>query len=528
MKKLSSLGLLFLLILFLSGVSGAAFAAETPQYGGTLHLSNDADWDTLDPAYASGFDAGEMAVKFYDGLVRFDFSSNEIVADLAESWEVKNNNQNFIFHLRKGVKFHNGAEFTAQDVKYTFERLYDPEVASPGTWVYPMIKGTDAKLAGEAADLAGVKVIDDYTIEFDLSEPFGLFLTHLTLPYGLIVNQSAVEEYGADFSQHPVGTGPFKFVEWEHDNKLVMKANQDYWAGRPYVDQVVYRVIPQPLTDIAEFEADNLDRTVVPEEERERWLNDPEWSDDITTIADLSTYYLALNSDFEPLDNPQVREAINYAIDSKTITDSLFPYYVAANDAIPEGMPGGSDLPIKADPEKAKQLLAEAGYPDGFDLDIWVSDSSTSVRVGGVLQALLGRVGIQVNLIKNDWSVFYNTVKNGNAPAYYLSWWADYADPYNFLNALYTTDRIPFKNQEINSLLKEMSVTTDTAERIKLSQQIIKLADQVGDPYIYLYHTSTSYVKHPWVKGDLYHQMYTADKLLTWWIDQDLKAESTN
>jgi peptide/nickel transport system substrate-binding protein/oligopeptide transport system substrate-binding protein len=522
MIKAKFLAIFFLLVILLSS---PVLMAEEAEYGGTLYLSNDTDWDTLDPAYASGFDAGEMAVKFYDGLVRFDFYSNKVVPALAESWEVSDNNQVFTFNLRSGVKFHDGREFTAQDVKYTFDRLYNPEVASPGTWVFPMIKGTEAALAGESDGLSGVSVVDDYTVRFELDKPFGLFLTHLTLPYALIVNEDLAAEYGEDFSQHPVGTGPFKFVEWEHDNQLVMEANEDYWEGRPYVDQVVYRVIPQPLTDIAEFEAGNLDRTVIPNEERERWINNEDWTDYITTIADLSTYYLALNSDFEPLDKPEVREAIDYAINSEAITHSLFPHYVAANDAIPEGMPGGTDIEIKGDTERAKELLAEAGYPDGFDLDIWVSDSSTSVRIGGVIQALLGRVGIRVNLIKNDWSVFYNTVKNGNAPAYYLSWWADYADPYNFLNALYTTDRIPFNNEEINSILEEMVVTTDSEERIELSKEIIRIAEEVGDPYIYLYHTSTSYVKQPWIKGDLYHQMYSADKLLTWWIDQDVKAE---
>ncbi len=524
MRRVKILGILVLVALF--AVSSFVMAEE-PQYGGTLRLSNNTDWDTLDPAYASGFDAGAMAVKFYDGLVRFDYHSNEVVPALAESWDVEDNNTVFTFHLRKGVKFHDGTEFTAHDVKYTFDRLYDSEVASPGTWVYPMIKGTDAALDGENDGLEGVQVIDDYTVQFELDEPFGLFLTHLTLPYGLIVNENIIEEYGENFNQHPVGTGPFKFVEWEHDDRIVMEANEDYFAGRPYVDKVVYRVIPQPLTDIAEFEAGNLDLTTVPTEERERWLNDPEWEDYIHTMAELSTYYLALNDDFEPLDNPKVRKAIDYAIDSEMVTESLFPHYVAANDAIPNGMPGGVDIEMKADVERAKELLAEAGYPDGFDLELWVSDGTNSVRVGGVLQALLGRIGINVDLIKNDWSVFYSTVKNGNAPSYYLSWWADYADPYNFLSALYTSDRIGFDNNTINNMLDKMAATTNQEERIRLSQEIIKMADQIGDPYVYLYHTASSSIKQPWIKDEIHHQMYNADKLVTWWIDQDVKEEQT-
>lgn len=504
-------------------------AAEEPQYGGTLRLSNNTDWDTLDPAYCSGFDAGAMAVKIFDGLVRFDYYSTNVVPNLAKSWDVENNSKTFIFHLRKGVKFHDGTEFTAEDVKYSFDRLYDPKTASPGTWVFDMIKGTEAALDGETEGLEGVQVVDDYTVKFELEKPFGLFLTHLTLPYGLIVPQESVEKYGDNFSQNPVGTGPWEFVEWEHDDRLVLEANEDYWEGRPYLDKVVYRVIPEPLTDIAEFEAGNLDLTTVPLEERERWMNDPEWEPYIHTMAELSTYYLALNQDFEPLDNPKVREAIDYALNSENVTQSLFPHYVTANDPIPKGMPGGTNLAIKSDVEKAKSLLEEAGYPDGFDLELWVSDGTNSVRLGGVLQALLRRVGIDVELIKNDWSVFYSTVKNGNAPSYYLSWWADYADPYNFLKALYTSEgsRINYSNEQVDEMLKEMAATTSVEERNNLSQELIKYIEENGDPYVHLYHTSSSSIKQPWINGEIYHQMYDADKLVTWWIDQDIKEEHT-
>ena len=515
-----------LTLLFVLSIGIVSTAAEEPQYGGTLYLENDEDWDTIDPAYCSGFDAGEMAVKIFDGLIRFDYYSNELVPDLAESWEVGNDSRTFIFKLRKGVKFHNGRELKAEDVKYTFDRLYDPETASPGTWVYDMIVGTDESLDGKSDGLKGVTVVDEYTVRFDLKYPFGLFLTHLTLPYGLIVPQEEVEKWGDQFSQHPVGTGPWKFVEWKHDDKLVLQANEDYWEGRPYLDRVVYRVIPQKLTRIAEFEAGTLDYTTVPQEEISRWKSDSEWEPYLHSMAELSTYFLALNDNFEPLDNPLVKKAITLAIDNKQITESIFPEYVPADDAIPEGMPGGSDESGFAyDPEKARKLLAEAGYPDGFDMEIWVSTGENSVRIGGVLQALLKRVGINVTLVKNDWSVFFSTVRNGNAPAYYLSWWADYADPYNFLDALYASEgsRINYKNDEIDKMLTEMARTTSVADRVNISKDIIDEARKNGDPYVWLYHTSATTIKQPWIKGELHHQMYDADKLLTWWIDQELK-----
>ncbi len=525
-SRVLMLTMVFVLILGMS-----ALAAGEPQYGGTLYLDNNTDWDTIDPAYCSGFDAGAMAVKIFDGLVRFDYHSNDVVADLAESWEVKNDNKTFIFHLRKGVRFHNGRELKAQDVKYSFDRLYNPETASPGTWVYDMIVGTDDALDGKTEGLEGVQVVDDYTVRFDLDYSFGLFLTHLTLPYGLVVPQEEVEKWGDQFSQHPVGTGPWKFVEWQHDDRLVLEANEDYWEGRPYLDRVVYRVIPKELTLVAEFEAGTLDYIALPQAEIDRWTSNQEWEPYIHIMAELSTYYLALNCDFEPLNNPKVREAIALAVDSKQVTEALFPTYVSADDAIPEGMPGGSDEPgIGYDPERARELLAEAGYPNGFDMEIWVSNTENPVRAGGVLQALLKRVGINVELIKNDWSVFFSTVRAGNAPAYYLSWWADYADPYNFLDALYASDgsRINFKNVVVDKMLEEMGRTTSVEARVDISKKIIDVVREGGDPYVWLYHTSSVTVKQPWVNGELHHQMYDADKLVTWWIDQDLKAEMSD
>lgn len=523
--------ILLLAMALIMVLSFTVLAVDEPQYGGTLYRENKEDWDTLDPAYASGFDAGEMAVRIFDGLVRFDYYTNNIKPDLAESWEVKNDNQTFIFHLRKGVKFHNGREFKAQDVKYSFDRLFDPETASPGTWVYDMIVGADEALAGKTEGLEGVQVIDDYTVQFDLKYSFGLFLTHLTLPHGLIVPQEEVKKWGDQFSQHPVGTGPWKFVEWKHDEKLVLEANEAYWEGRPYLDKVVYRVIPQALTRVAEFEAGTLDyNSDIPQEEIVRWVSDPEWGSYTHSMAELSSYFLALNADFEPLDNPKVKEAIALAVDNEQITKALFPTYVPASDAIPEGMPGGSDQPGPGyDPEKAKKLLAEAGYPNGFDMEIWTSTGEKSVRVGGALQALLKRVGINVKLVKNDWSVFFSTVKNGKAPAYYLSWWADYADPYNFLAAVYASEgsRINYKNPVIDKMLDEMARTTSVEARLEISKMIIETVRKTGDPYVWLYHTSSTTVKQPWIKGELHHQMYDADKLVTWWIDQDIKAEMT-
>lgn len=499
--------------------------AGEPQYGGTLHLYNGEDWETTDPAYASGFDSGAMAVKIFDGLVRFDYYSNDVVPCLATDWKVSKDNLTWTFYLRKGVKFHNGSEFNAHDVKYTFDRLFDPETVSPGTWAFDMIAGADAALEGKTDGLAGVEVIDDYTVSFTLDQPFGLFLKHLTLPHALIVPVEVVAEWGDLFSDHAVGTGPWKLVKWEHDNLLVLEANEGYFEGRPYVDRVEYRVIADSLTAVAEFEAENLDIATVPTEEWDRWIQDEYWKNYIVEQTELSTYYLALNHAVEPLNDPKVRRAIAHAIDIDTIIATLRHGTDArAIGPIPKGMEGYLDLPaIEYNPKKAKELLAEAGYPKGFEIEIWTSTKSTNIRMVGAFQAYLAQVGIKANIIKNDWSVFFSAVKNGKVPMYYLSWWADYADPYNFLKPLfYKQKRINMDDPVVNKMIEEMEETSNPEVRYELAK---KVTQRVYDlqPYVWLYHTTSFSLKQPWLRGDIWHQMYDADKFTTIWIDQEAK-----
>lgn len=515
----------FLLVLTLILVIGTVVLAEEPQYGGTLYFAQNSDWDTLDPVYASGFDAGEMAVKIFDGLVRFDYYSNDVVPCLATDWTISKDRLVWTFNLRDDVKFHNGRPFTAHDVKYSFDRLFDPEVASPGTWAYDMIAGAEDALDGLSDGIKGVEVIDDHTVSFTLSYPFGLFLKHLTLPFALIVPDEVVAEYGEEFSDNAVGTGPWKLVEWDHDNYLILEANDDYFAGRPYVDRVEYRVIPEDLTRIAEFEAGNLDITTIPDAEWDRWTSDPYWKKYVHEMPELSTYYLALNHDFKPLDDPLVRRAIAHAIDVKTIIDTLRNGTdTPATGPIPPGLEGYISYDaIEYNPAKAKELLKKAGYPDGFEIELWSSTSQKTVRMVGAIQAFLAQVGIKAEIIKNDWAVFYSAVKKGDVPMYYLSWWADYADPYNFVKPLfYQNARINMSDAEVDRLIEEMEKTTDPIVRYMLADKVVKRVYEL-QPYVWLYHTTTFSLKQPWIRGEIWHQMYDADKLMTIWIDQSAK-----
>lgn len=520
--------LLVLAMVLLCSLSAFA-AAEKPQYGGTLHFYGSADWDTLDPAQASGLAAGAMTVKIFDGLVRFDYYSNDVVPCLATGWTVSKDNLVWTFKLRKGVKFHNGRTFTAADVKYSFDRLFDPKTASPGTWAYEMIAGAQDALDGKAKGLSGVKVIDDYTVSFTLAYPFGLFLKHLTLPHGLIVPKEVVEKWGDKFSDHVVGTGPFKLTKWDHDNKLVLEANKEYFEGRPFVDGIEYRVIPEPLTAIAEFEAGNLDIAEIPQAEYDKWTNDKKWKDLIYKTTDLDTYYFALNQKFKPLNNVKVRKAIAMAIDVPQIVKTIRSNKdLVATGPLPPNLDGYVQMPaVQYNVQQAKKLLAEAGYPNGFDIELWVRSNRTeSIQLGTTIQAYLKQIGIDVTIVKYDWSVLYQSIKKGNAPMYILSWYADYADPYNFLQPLFygTANKINMNDGTINKLIDEMERTSNPKVRYEISKKVVQRVAEL-QPYVWLYHTVTGNVKQPWIKGELWHAMYDADKMTTIWIDQSAKKK---
>ncbi len=515
-----------LLIVVMVMLSMTVLAAD-PQYGGTLNLRNSSDWDTLDPAYASGFNAGAMAVKIFDGLVRFDYYSYDVVPSLATDWTVSDDRLIWTFNLRKGVKFHNGREFTAHDVKFSFDRLFDPEVASPGTWAYDMIVGTDAALDGTTEGVSGVTVVDDHTVQFQLKYPFGLFLKHLTLPHALIVPQEVVEKYGDLFSENAVGTGPWKLIEWEHDDHIILEANEDYFEGRPYVDKVYYRVIPEDLTAVAEFEAGNLDFGPIPTAEFERWINDPIWKDYIVKQTELSTYYLALNQNVKPLDDVRVRKAIAHAIDVPTIIETLRNGTdTLANGPLPPGMEGYSAeiQPVEYDPEKARQLLKEAGYPDGLKIELWTSNTTDRVQMTGVFQAFLADVGIDAEIIESEWATFYPAVKEGKVPMYYLNWYADYADPYNFLQPLLYSkgSRVGMNDPLIDQMIDEMERTSNPLVRYELAKRIAQRTFEL-QPYVWLFHTTAYTLKQPWIQDEIWHQMYDADKLTTIWIDDSKK-----
>ncbi len=490
---------------------------ENPSY---LHLRLSEDPTTLDPAHIVDVQGGVVAAKIFDGLVSYDDKAR-IIPGLASSWSISKDGRVYTFHIRKGVRFSNGRELTSADVKYSFERVLSPATNSPRTWLFDRIKGARRFMDGKSADVSGIKTPGAHRLVIELSAPFGPFLGLLAMPGAYVVPKEEVKKYGTHFSDHPVGTGPFILVRWEHGSRITLRANRAYFGGAPEAAGITYRVIPEELTAVAEFERGNLDALKVPAPEFRRYSQDPRWSKRLLSQVGLNTYYLGMNCRRAPLNDVRVRRAISMAIDRKRILDTIYEGRgVLANGPVPEFLlPSGSrDFPYKYNPAEAKRLLKEAGYPRGISLKIYIGNEQETLDMVEVIQQYLADVGIRASIIQLEWSAFKQAIDNGDADLFWLSWQADYPDPENFLypvfysgNAGPAGNRARFRDKVFDGLITRAETEPDTKKRMELYRQAQARVVEMA-PWVFFWHKKDYVVLGPRVRGYRLYPISNSDK----------------
>ena len=481
-----------------------------------------ADPTTLDPALSNDAGSGELCALLYNGLVRFDHQTT-ILPDIAERWEISEDSRTYTFHLRPGVRFTNGREVTAEDFRYSFQRVLNPATRSSRGWVFEPIAGARDFASGKADAVSGIRVTDPLTLEITLEEPFAPFMGFLAMPAAQVVPREEIERRGDDFSEHPVGTGPWILEEWVHDDHLLLRANEDYFGSRPKLSNVSYRIIPETMTVTAEFEAGNLDYMSIPLAEFERWTQDPEWKPYILSQLKLQDTYIGINNQKPPFDDIRVRQALNYAIDVATIMETIRPGRgIRASGAIPPGLPGSDPdrPPYPYDPRKARRLLAEAGFSDGLRMEIWTMQSPEVTRILEAVQAYLADVGIRAEIISRDWSLLKQAINQGQPDAYYMTWLADYPDGENFLYPTFHSsnwggggNRARYRNEKIDELIEQARSMLDDEARADLYRRIDEVVHREA-AWIYLWYPKVFVVRQPWVVNFRQHLMFNADKLL--------------
>ncbi len=457
---------LSLLVLALAFAAGSVFA----QGKGTLNFGLSGNPDTLDPHKTSGTLTFQVLKSFYDTLIEPDPKGN-LVPALAESWTVSADSKTWTFKLRKGVVFHNGQPFTSKDVKATFERIKAKETAS-------------AK-ASEFSLIAGITTPDDYTVVFTLSSPYTPLLASLASGWGAILPSGLIAS-GHNFASEPVGTGPFKFEKWVRDNKITMTRNDNYWMkGLPKLQAVEFNIVPERAVQVQGLLSGAIEAVeFVDPEDLPLFQGNPK----VTIKKGLSSLIMVMgiNNSRAPLDDLRVRQAISYAIDKQTVLDVAYGGGQVGHTFMDTGNAYYSDFPYYPyNPEKAKQLLKEAGVGNK-EITIAVPQNyELHVKAAELYQQMLEKVGMNVKLQLVDWSTWLSSVYSGGNYDLTVISHTGKLDPDGTLAGYGGGKYVKWMNAPVLEKIKKAVTISDFAERKKLYTEVLDtMAKEL--PHFYL------------------------------------------
>lgn len=478
---------------------------------------------SLDPALSTDVPTGRAVAYLFDGLTRFDPAAR-VEPSLATHWDVSADGRTYTFHLRSGVKFTDGTPLTAHTVAASWTRALDPATKSgAASFLFP-IEGAKDFNAGKAKSIAGLSVRDDTTLVVTLAEPLAIFTKMLAMPVAAIVP----EHVGPDFGEHPIGSGPWKLVEWKHDDYLLFARNPAYFGGPPKTDTLRARIIAEPSTAVAEYESGNVDVLEIPAGEASEWEEDESRKPMLMSTPALELVYIGINTTRGPLADVRVRQAINYAIDIDRIIERLVSGRgTRAAGVIPPAL-AGYDSTRKAypyDPAKARQLLAAAGYAKGIDVELWVSMTPIYQRIAETVQAYLNAVGIQTKIVQRDAAAARAAARKGQVDMILKDWYADYPDAEDFLYPLlHSTNRGAggnisfFSNPAFDSIVTASRHELDETKRDVMYRQADSIAFTQA-PMVFLYFYNELYAVQPWVKGFVPPVIFNGQR----WLDVTLQ-----
>jgi peptide/nickel transport system substrate-binding protein/oligopeptide transport system substrate-binding protein len=485
-----------------------------PRRGGTYHYTlGPSDPPSLDPIRITDTVSHAVASELYDGLVSFD-RDLKVQPAVARRWVVSGDGRTYTFDLRPDVRFHNGRSVTAEDFRYSFERLLHPESHSERTWILEKLQGAREFMAGKARRVTGIEILEPLRLQLTLERPFAPFLALLAYPAASVVPREETARWGRQFSTHPMGTGPFRFREWRHDDRVVLDANPDYFQGAPHLDRIVFRVIPDEMTRFQEFKAGNLEHTDIPTGFFQVVRNDPTLRRMLFSGPSLGINGIQFNLERPPFrGNPKLRQAFNYIVDKEAVAAVILEQRVMpARSILPPGMMGHNrDLQgYPYNKAQARRLLAEAGHEGGKNLPPLTLHYNTGLvnrKIAEFVQGMLREIGVTVELREMDWPAYLNLLDRGDVQLFRLGWLADYPDPENFLTVLFHSrnrgskgNLSRYANPRVDALLDRADAGLDPHERTRLYREAERIV--VDDaPWIFLHYYSTDVLIQPWVKG---------------------------
>lgn len=501
-RKVHGLTAIAALVFGLLLVGGLAFAGGAAEEGAVvdqnLVFTMHSDAVSLDPHGSNDSPSSQVRTQIYDTLVFYD-ENMDLQAGLAVDWEMIEDTV-WEFQLREGVNFHNGDPFNAETVKANLERVIDPEFGSQRAFLFDMI--------------SEVRVVDNYTVHIETEFPFAPLISHLAHDAGGMANPAALDAAGFD-EVEPIGTGPFVFESWEPGDEIVLSRNDEYWAGPANVDTLTFLIVPEESTRLAMVErgdahiAEILQPANMGRAEASASMN-------LELYDTLSLNYISFNTQKEPFDDVRVRQAISMAIDKDSMIDGIVegagiravgPINELVFGAHPDL--GGLELPY--DPDRAADLLAEAGYPDGFETTIWTNDNPTRIAIAEIVQHNLDQIGIDVSIEVMEWGAYLDETAEGNHEMFILGWVTVTGDADYGMYALFHSDnhgavgnRSFYTNETVDELLDAGRTEPDMDVREELYYDVQEhlVEDQ---PFIYLYHPKWMIAVADGVEGYAHH-----------------------
>jgi len=494
-----------------------------PRRGGKIIALSQNGPDYLDPGLAYLTTSWEILPAVNSGLLTYVKAAGaegmELVPDLATDLpEISPDGRRYTFTVRSGVRFGPPLqrEVAAADLKYSLERLF--RLNSPGVGFYMNIAGAPQMSRGQAVHIEGIRVSGD-TLVFQLQEPDATFLNKLAMPFAYVVPQEVAEDHPQDYSQHNVATGPYMIDRYVPRRRIILVRNPHYEGREGYADTLEVQLGGNTLNAIAKIKKGQADLSLdtLPPSELPRLKRNPLYRERLRITPIGTLYYVFMNVRMKPFDDLRVRQAVCYAIDKRAMVKVWAGQGTIANEILPPEFPAFQALDLYPAPDlsRARELLAQAGYPDGFKVDFYSQNVDPWPRVCEVIQAQLRQVGIRTRIRLFDYSVYYQLIGRPaeEVPMGLSGWYQDYPDPSNFIDVLFNGERITavhnnnvshYDNPEVNRLIRETLKLMDAEARDRNWRQLDSMitADASIVPYLHL--TNHAFIS-PRLGGYLYH-----------------------
>ncbi len=460
--------------LALAATLAAAFGATAVAAPKTITLAVGSTFTSLDPYDANDTLSQAVAKSFYQGLFGFD-KDQKLVNVLAESFEANKEATVYTVKLKKGVKFHDGSNFDAAAVKVNFDRVTNPD--------------NKLKRYNLYLNIAKTEVVDANTVRFTLKKPFSAFVNQLAHPSGVMISPAALKKYGKEIGFNPVGTGPFKFVEWKQTDYLKVSKFDGYWKpGQPRVDTLIWKPVIENSSRAAMIQTGEADFTYpLPLEQTDLLKTKPQI--DVLTTPSIVLRYVTINTTVKPFDNLKVRQALNYAVNKEAFAKVAYSGYASpATGVVPQGVDFAAKTgPWPYDVKKARELLKEAGYPNGFETTLWAATNNTSSQKAiQFLQQQFAQIGVKAKVTALEAGQRVAQVESVAKPAdagvrlYYYGWSSSTGEADWALRPLIATESQPpkmvntayYSNAKVDQGLEKALATADRAEKAALYKQV--------------------------------------------------------